>query len=656
MPDWSYHPLFKPILSHLPSRLARACTLGAMGAISRLPGGTLLIKTLGHMELNPHLKSEIAGIEVSTPIGLSGMVDPHAQAQHALAQFGLGYCEIGPVTMEPIHTDLPIILNQDQVSIQYPNANENDGVDAVLERFNIGKYADLPAFIRLRHQNGSSAEAASLEYIQLIDQLNSKAAGFFIDCFDAEWNIDELIICLQTIRDDVRQKHMVASKLLLYIPMDVPDSWLEQLYRLNLLLMWDGLVISDERTLTPNDATEKLMISSSGKTCIKQVLSNIQDYLDRKGTNLPIIVSGGVYEPEDAGAWICQGADSVMLHSGMIFSGPGFPKRVNEAILYERLKDEAPPIYPSFWKNWGWMCFLGIGMAIGGFLAWYIAATSVLLPYDEGFLGLTYQELSTLHPDLIHFMSHDRITLAGTMISIGILYFSFAYFGLRQGSHWARTSLITSNIVGFSSFFLFVGYGYFDPLHALVAVILLPLFILSLKGHRDLPDRNKPNMKNHAAWKKAQWGQLCFVILGVSLAVGGITIAVVGISFVFVKTDLQFIGLTTEQIDRIHHRLIPLIAHDRAGFGGALFSNAVALTGAALWGIQEGRRWLWWTLLIGGLPAFIAVLGVHAHIGYSDFLHLSPVYFAVLLFVIGLILLYPYMIKNQKVNVKKGES
>ena len=33
------------------------------------------------------------------------------------------------------------------------------------------------------------------------------------------------------------------------------------------------------------------------------------------------------------------------------------------------------------------MSLLGLGMMIGGVLAWFIAATTVLLPYDETFLA-----------------------------------------------------------------------------------------------------------------------------------------------------------------------------------------------------------------------------------------------------------------------------
>ena len=340
------------------------------------------------------------------------------------------------------------------------------------------------------------------------------------------------------------------------------------------------------------------------------------------------------------------GANCVLLHSGFVFSGPGLPKRINDAVVYCKLKDTPAPAALSFWTHWGWMCLLGIGMIIGGILSWIIAATSVLLPYDLKFLGMEAADIEAVNGHLLHFMSHDRITLAGTMISIGILYYMLARHGLKYGAHWARTALLTSGAIGFSSFFLYLGYGYFDPLHAAVSAILLPMFVLSMRNHKDKPFRKPVNMHNDRYWRMAMWGQLCFVSVGFALAVGGLTIAGVGITHVFVKSDLAFLGLTPDLLNIANDKLIPLIAHDRAGFGGALFCDAIAILITALWGIQQGERWIWWMLLLGGLPGFYGGLSVHLDIGYTDILHLSPALIALLLYIIGLILLYPYLMRS----------
>ena len=40
---------------------------------------------------------------------------------------------------------------------------------------------------------------------------------------------------------------------------------------------------------------------------------------------------------------------------------------------------------------------MGIGMLIGGVLAFVIAATKVVLPYDESFLGMTRDALPAIN-------------------------------------------------------------------------------------------------------------------------------------------------------------------------------------------------------------------------------------------------------------------
>jgi dihydroorotate dehydrogenase len=63
----------------------------------------------------------------------------------------------------------------------------------------------------------------------------------------------------------------------------------------------------------------------------------------------------------------------------------------------------------------------------------------------------------------------------------------------------------------------------------------------------------------------------------------------------------------------------------------------------SLWGFRQGERWVWWTLLLAGVPGFASGIGIHYAVGYTDFWHLAPAYIAALMFLVGLVLSYPYL-------------
>ena len=69
--------------------------------------------------------------------------------------------------------------------------------------------------------------------------------------------------------------------------------------------------------------------------------------------------------------------------------------------------------------SWFWLWLLGVGMLVGSTIALAVAATRVVLPYDEQFVGMSRGALHALNPRLLPFMTHDRVTLAGTMVTIG---------------------------------------------------------------------------------------------------------------------------------------------------------------------------------------------------------------------------------------------
>ena len=93
-------------------------------------------------------------------------------------------------------------------------------------------------------------------------------------------------------------------------------------------------------------------------------------------------------------------------------------------------------------------------------------------------------------------------------------------------------------------------------------------------------------------------------------------------------------GITTAELRAINARLVPLIAHDRAGFGGALVSCGVAMFFAVLFG--RPSRSLWQALATAGAFGFVTAIGIHPVIGYISVPHLAPAVMGAVVFLIGL--------------------
>ena len=99
--------------------------------------------------------------------------------------------------------------------------------------------------------------------------------------------------------------------------------------------------------------------------------------------------------------------------------------------------------------------------------------------------------------------------------------------------------------------------------------------------------------------------------------------------------DLAFIGLGRDVICGFNPRLMPVIAHDRAGFGGGLFSVGVLVTMIAIY--ARVTRSLVETLLMVGFCGFGAAIGVHYVIGYTNMFHVAPAWAGALVFFSGLV-------------------
>jgi hypothetical protein len=149
----------------------------------------------------------------------------------------------------------------------------------------------------------------------------------------------------------------------------------------------------------------------------------------------------------------------------------------------------------------------------------------------------------------------------------------------------------------------------------------------------------------------AKWGRFVLALTAASLILAGTTIAVFGMMTVFVPSDLRFIGLDRATLSRLSPMLIPLISHDRAGFGGGLCSIGSFLLFVARF--AELNRSLIEIIAVMGCAGFGCAIGVHFAVGYLDFFHLLPAFIGMLMFVLADVL---FWLGNRRFTARSSQA
>src|SRR5262249_23752243 len=152
--------------------------------------------------------------------------------------------------------------------------------------------------------------------------------------------------------------------LLLCVPADLPEAALERLTGHALAIGCDGVVIDG----SVRDKSAGRLIGRPAREAAQQLTRHLRACY---GSDFALIASGGVPEPADALALLQAGADLIQTDSGLIYGGPGLPKRINEALLFAASLAESPGSIAAeraVEMTWFWTTLLGLGMLLGSLL------------------------------------------------------------------------------------------------------------------------------------------------------------------------------------------------------------------------------------------------------------------------------------------------
>jgi dihydroorotate dehydrogenase len=629
MPDWTYHTLIRPVFMAAGPAFARASAQRFLRVLSVVPGGAWVVDFFGHSRADLRLRSRPAGLLLASPTGISDWMASDGSGLAALDRLGCGLIELGPITELPSASGVSC-WTEEEDGVRSTGTEAGVAVDRLLANLVVTRPRYCRRFVRLDVSLPTSRIGSVVEKIAghvdglVLDLEPGPEAGFRLAAFSGG------------LRG--RFTGLVA---VIGVQADLPLDELQGLWALAASHAITGIEVRAESRAESEGAAVR------GWSQMAKVLNGVRLL---SGSSLPpdLILAGGAHSPADAKELMDAGAQIAMLDTGLLCSGPGLPKRINEALLslFPRHAESGSDL-PLSRSAGFWAALMGCGLLIGAVIALVVASTRVVLPYDEVFCGMSGPQLSSLNEKLLPFMAHDRVTLAGVMISCSILYLGLTFGGMARGAHWAKTTVVASALAGFCSFFLFLGFGYFDPFHAFVSAVLFQFLVMTLYAR--LPGRARADGADwweSSSWRLGQWGQLLMVAIGAGLVGAGLFIAAIGIGDVFVREDLEFLRTSRQALVAANDRLVPLVAHDRASLGGMLIATGLGVWLSAQWGIGPGRRWLWWTYLLAGPPAFVAAIGVHFAVGYINPVHLAPAFAGLVVYLAAMGLLRPWLFQS----------
>ena len=298
--------------------------------------------------------------------------------------------------------------------------------------------------------------------------------------------------------------------------------------------------------------------------------------------------------------------------------------------LFELLLDDGRPA----------LLLTGVVLLLSGAFAVFLSIRREFLPHDVAYLGMTAEELCLVADcRVVRFMFHDRVAFGGSLMAVAILYMWMAAVPLRDGARWAWRAFAYTGLLGFGSFLSYLSYGYLDSWHGVATLALLPIFLAGLIRTRSTAVTSSPgwlrSQEGFESTRLLRAGRWALLATGGGMALAGAVILVLGSTEVFVAEDLAFMSVTREMLDAVNPRLVPLIAHDRAGFGGGLVTTG-ALVLLSAWYARPSRSFHQ-AILLAGIAGFGCAIGVHFIEGYTNPLHLAPAFAGAAIFTASLV-------------------
>lgn len=328
----------RPLLFRLDPELAHDLTLGLLARWSAHFCGRLPTADVAR---SPRLRRELLGLEFPNPVGLAAGLDKEGRAIPAWQALGFGFLEVGTVTALPQPGNpRPRLfrLPADQAIVNRMGFN-NTGAQvmaAQLQRLRARGCLEVPLGVNLGKSKVTPAEQAAQDYRSSFEQVGELADYIVVNVSSPNTpglrdlqRVEEVRRIVDAIQGP-NQRLDRPRPLLLKLAPDLADQDAVDCARAALDSGCGGLVLTN--TTTRFEGLKSPTAGLSGGLSGRPLRGRSTELLRRVREALgpgPLLVGvGGILAPEDARAKFSAGADLVQMYTGLIYEGPGLPRRL----------------------------------------------------------------------------------------------------------------------------------------------------------------------------------------------------------------------------------------------------------------------------------------------------------------------------------------